>query len=427
MNRLFVRRRPKFRTLLLGAFFWLLAGHPPPAEAQLTLQQAEARALGADPEVRSLAAEQISLEEMSVAAAQLPDPMFRMGLVSLPVDTFDFGQEAMTQVVAGVVQKFPRGESRSLERQQLREQSSAVAFSGEDKRLQVQLDVRLMYLDLQLQLRQKALSEAAVEIFASLVDISRNYYATGLAQQQDVLQATVELGRMRDRVTRFQQEERLLRSRLGIYLGDDAAMPLPENWPVLPGLREISTIRQGLKDHPRIRSLQQQVAAADTGVDLARQRYRPEFALDASYGFRSGEDTSGMARPDLFSVMVFMDVPLFHKQRQDRVMASRLASAEAVSYQRDDVYRRLKAELEGLFTVLEDIGQRVQLYEEVLLPQASFSADASFEAYQSSVGDLVDLLRSRIAEYELGLEYSRLEAEALKTRARVLYLQGDAA
>jgi len=79
-----------------------------------------------------------------------------------------------------------------------------------------------------------------------------------------------------------------------------------------------------------------------------------------------------------------------------------------------------------VYVRLEDVRERTRLYDEVLLPQASFSADASFEAYQSSVGDLVSLLRSRIAEYELGLEFVRLQADALKTEARLLYLQGGA-
>lgn len=412
---------------LCALFFILLAGISPAALfAQLSLQQAEDRALGQDPMVRALDAEQSSLEELSVAAAQLPDPLLRVGVLSVPVDTFDFGQEPMTQVLAGVVQKFPRGDTRSLEQQQLREKAVALDFSSLDQRLQIRLDVRLNYLDVLLQVRQKDLTESVIRVFDNLVDITRNYYASGLAQQQDVLQATVELERIRDRAAQYEQEERQYRARLGVYLGEAASLPIEKDWPHLPALMGPESIRGHLKNHPRIRKLQQQVTVADTGVDLARQRYRPEFALDVSYGFRSGEDASGVSRPDLFSVMLFMDVPLFHHQRQDRVTAARIATSESVAFLRDDAYRRLQADVEGLYVRLEDVRERTRLYDEVLLPQASFSADASFEAYQSSVGDLVSLLRSRIAEYELGLEFVRLQADALKTEARLLYLQGGA-
>jgi len=50
---------------------------------------------------------------------------------------------------------------------------------------------------------------------------------------------------------------------------------------------------------------------------------------------------------------------------------------------------------------------------------------ASFEAYQSSVGDLTTLLRAQITEFELRLGQARLQAEILKTQARLLYLEGD--
>jgi hypothetical protein len=47
------------------------------------------------------------------------------------------------------------------------------------------------------------------------------------------------------------------------------------------------------------------------------------------------------------------------------------------------------------------------------------------DAYQSSVADLTTLLRTRITEFNLQLEHASLQAEVLKTRARLLYLEGE--
>ena len=63
-------------------------------------------------------------------------------------------------------------------------------------------------------------------------------------------------------------------------------------------------------------------------------------------------------------------------------------------------------------------------FEETLLPQAEFSSEASMNAYQSSIADLTTLLRTRITEFDLQLEYARLRAEILKTQARLRYLEG---
>jgi len=69
--------------------------------------------------------------------------------------------------------------------------------------------------------------------------------------------------------------------------------------------------------------------------------------------------------------------------------------------------------------------ERIDLFENTLLPQAAFSTEASFEAYQSFFGDLTTLLRAQITEFELRLDHARLQAEALKTNARLLYLEGE--
>ena len=89
------------------------------AASILSLEVAEELALVSDPGIHSIESSKLALEEMSVAAGQLPDPLLKMGLVSLPTDTFNLGQEAMTQVQLGLVQKFPRGKSRSLLSEQI--------------------------------------------------------------------------------------------------------------------------------------------------------------------------------------------------------------------------------------------------------------------------------------------------------------------
>ena len=60
----------------------------------LSLADVEELALASDPGVQSVQSNRLALEEMSVAAEQLPDPLVKMGFMSLPTDTFNLGQEA---------------------------------------------------------------------------------------------------------------------------------------------------------------------------------------------------------------------------------------------------------------------------------------------------------------------------------------------
>jgi outer membrane protein TolC len=166
------------------------------------------------------------------------------------------------------------------------------------------------------------------------------------------------------------------------------------------------------------------VVAADTGVELAEQAYKPEFWLDLTYGGRGGTNPDGTSRSDLLTFMVMMDVPLFRHKRQDRAVAASLAESSAAAFSRDDVYRRMVSELKANGSTLERQQERLRLFRETLLPEAEFNAESAFQAYQAALDDMTTLMRARINEFDLQLEFVRLQAEALKTRARLLYLEG---
>jgi outer membrane protein TolC len=383
-------------------------------------------ALSQAPTLQAVAAKRAAMEELAVASDQLPDPMLKMGFMSLPTDTWELGQEPMTQVQFGVIQKFPRGRTRALRSEQTLEQSAALGESLNDQKLHVALAVREEYLEVLKQGKLAAITAEAAETFSRLLDITQEYYATGRVQQQDVLRAAVELARVEDRAARIAQDTDRARARLEAWIGDAAYRELDSQWPMLDVPSEARSLRDGLAEHPRIRALQQQVAAADTGIELAEQRYKPEFNIDLTYGGRGGSNMDGSARSDLFSVMLMMDVPLFHRNRQDRYKAAAVSEASAAAFQRDDAYRRMRSEAAMQIATLRRQLERIQLFEESLLPDASANAEAALSAYQAAVESLTTLMRARITEYDLQLEYATLRAEALKTQARLLYFAGEA-
>jgi outer membrane protein TolC len=391
----------------------------------LSLSAVEELALSSDPGVQSVRASRQALDEMSVAADQLPDPLLKMGLVSLPMDTFNLGQEAMTQVQVGLVQKFPRGNSRALRSEQIGLKSQGLDEVARDKELQVLLAVREQFLEVAKQKKLARINAEAISAFTDLAEITQEYYATGRVQQQDVLQAAVELAKVEDRATRIAQDEQQARARLAMWIGEAAYRDLEETWPPLDSGATADAIKENLLIHPRIQALQKSISAAETGVELAKQKYKPEFALDVTYGGRGGTNPDGSSRTDLMSFMVVMDVPLFHKYRQDRVVAAQVAESSAAMFTRDDLFRRMSSEVDFHASTWSKQQERIELFETSLLPEAEFSSSASLDAYQSSLTDLTTLLRTRITEFNLQLEHANLQAEVLKTRARLLYLEGE--
>jgi outer membrane protein TolC len=233
------------------------------------------------------------------------------------------------------------------------------------------------------------------------------------------------VAKVEERAQRILQEEERARARLATWIGEVAYRDLAPDWPSIKAPSSDTVLQENLIKHPRILALNKTVAASETGVELAQQKYKPEFSVDVTYGGRGGTNPDGTSRTDLLSAMVVMDLPLFHKNRQDRVTAASIAQSSAAMHTRDDIFRRMLREIDLHASTLRRQQKRFSLFNTIMVPEAEASSVASFEAYQSSVGDLTTLLRAQITEFELRLGQARLQAEILKTQARLLYLEGE--
>ena len=393
--------------------------------ADLSIDEASNIAISNDYTLKAIGARQLSMGEMAVASAQLPDPQLRVGFTNLPVDSFRLGQDPMTETMIGVHQAFPRGSTRALTRTGIEASIERSEAETEDRKYQILLSVREEYTRIYLYQERQRILHQSQTVFEDLAEITRDYYASGRAFQQDVVQAELEVAKVKERLARFQQMEQQARARLSELIGSNAYRPLMPGWPQVAQPASAEEIISQLSRHPKIQAWQHLITKSKTSEDIARQAYKPEFAVDLAYGGRGGKDMDGSRATDMFSIMLSMDVPLFTKNRQDRLLAASIADTSATEFARDDIYRSMKARIEENTATLEREQQRLELYQQQLLPQAAHNAEAAFEAYQNAVDDLTTLMRARIGEYELKLSYADLRAEEIITRARLLYFQGE--
>lgn len=415
----------KAKRRVFAAMLLLVSATPAVWAVGLGIEEAGQLALKDDYTLQAIHARSRSMTELSVAAEALPDPVLKLGLANLPTDTFKLGQEPMTQTVIGVRQMFPRGQTRALSSARIGESVARNEAEAENRELEVLLAVREEYTRIYLHQERRKILEQSLVVLSDLEEITRDYYANGRAHQQDVVQAQLELTKVEERLARIRQQEEEARARLAERISADAYRDLEGDWPQINQPLPVQQIITQLAEHPRIRAWQHEIASSKTAEEIARQAYKPGFAIDLAYGGRSGQNPNGTDRSDFLSVFVSMDIPLFTGNRQDRVLASSIADTSAKQYARDDVYRSMKARIEEHAATLVREQERLELYREHLLPQASFNAEAAFEAYQDAVSDFTTLMRARIGEYEIKLGYAALRADEIITRARLLYLQGE--
>jgi outer membrane protein TolC len=160
-------------------------------------------------------------------------------------------------------------------------------------------------------------------------------------------------------------------------------------------------------------------------VDLARQRYRPGWAVDVAYGFRDGEDADGDDRADFLSAMLSFDVPLFTGNRQDRRVSSAAAEERGRRARLTEVQRELLASYEAATARWESLADRIEVFETRVVPSAEANVVATRQAYRNDVVPFDELVSAEKALLRARTRLLRLRTDRLLAQSDMLYLAGE--
>ncbi len=392
---------------------------------------------------------QEAVESLSVAADSLPDPRMSIGLANLATDTFDFNQEAMTQFNVGIVQSFPRGDSLAIKKRQLTLVGSQYPYLREDHRAKITMSTSQLWLDAYQAQESIALIEANMNLFEQLVDVAEASYsaALGRTRQQDVIRAQLELATLDDRLITFRQQQEMLLQTLTQWLSDyfldqytssqqsgsilqisklSLAKELPDIRLINPemslSLTEIDpqALYENFSTHPVVKAMEQKISASSTSIELAKQKYKPEWGLTANYGYRDS-NPMGVDRADLLSIGISFDLPLFTSNRQDKEVQSAMSQTEAVKTEKWQLIRELIATFETNRAQLARLNERQALYRAELIPQMHEQAEAALTAYTNDDGDFAEVVRARIAELNANITALGIDVQRQKAIIRLNY------
>jgi outer membrane protein TolC len=413
-------------------------------EPVLTLDQAVDIAISNDPWLVGSEYREQAIVSSSVVASSLPDPIVNIGFANIPTDGFAFDQEPMTQLKAGVSQMFPRGDSLDIRSRQLREQAAEHPLMRADRVARTRVQVSDIWLEIYRAQQSITLIHQDRALFEQLSDIAKANYASavGRVRQQDIIRAKLELTRLEDRLTKLQAlEERatgkllewILKSQQSSHhLGFDAftvfqlpnALPatknVSKNTLILVERRNQQKLSELLAQHPYILSINQRIQASKTGVELAKEKYKPQWGVNASYAFR--DDTPGGAsRADFLSVGVSFDLPLFTENRQDQEVAAAVSQSEAIKTDKLLALREMMSAIQSLYAERERLTDRQSLYSDELLKQMQEQADASLNAYTNDDGDFAEVVRARIADLNARIDALDIDVDLVRTNIRLNY------
>ena len=428
-----------------------------PIPQRLTLETAVEAAIKFDPWLLGNRHQQDSIESLSVAAGTMVDPKVSLGIVNIASDSFDFNQEAMTQFKVSVSQMFPRGDSLSMKKQRLGFLAEQYPYLRENRKGIVSVLVSQLWLDAFNTQQSILLIEKNRSLFEQLADVAQASYAStiGKTRQQDIVRAQLELTRLDDRLTVLKQKKEIYLEKLSEWINNNLLINSsfrnedPNSWLIrifqmelnreLPKIKMLlpelylsrmamtqQKVFENLAAHPSLLAVEKKIQASESSISIAKQNYKPEWGINAGYGYRADDvsslNSTAHNRSDLFSIGISFDLPLFTSNRQDMQLNSAVSKTEAIKTEKTLLARKMIANFESYRAQLLRLKERQNLYQNQLLPQMHDQAEASLTAYTNDDGDFAEVIRSRIAELNARIDYIGIDVEKQKTILQLNYI-----
>lgn len=393
-----------------------------PAEAQqlLSIENAQKIALSRSQQLVSRDAAAAAVQDLSIAAGQLPDPVLKLGVENVPVsgpDRLSLSRDFMTMRRIGLMQELTRGEKRRLRVEKLDRDGARIRAERLDATSKIQRDTALAWIDrhfaqrkadlIRRQLLEAKLQEQGAEIA----------YRNARGSQAEVFASRSELANLQDKLRLAESQVHSASLVLGRWVGpEEARRPLadPPNW--RESIAESAVHGHELARLPALMVLTAQVQSAETEVQLAQASTRPDVTVEAMYSQR------GSAYSDMFSVGISVPLQLDRRNRQDRDTSAKLAALAEARANYEEALRVHEVEIRVLLNDWAAAKERVTQLTSQMLPAAQLRTQAALTAYQTAKGELVAVLAARREEVEAHLQILELEMQTARLWAQLSFL-----
>ncbi len=381
-------------------------------------------ALVRDEGLKSLQIRQQAIGDKAIADGALPDPQLFIGAEGIPVDD-PAGADMMTMYMLGIRQEFPPGQTRQLSRQRTRSEGAIIATEIEARRLDITREVRLAWLDWAAAAHLIEVSEDGLEAFAALLELTEARYRAGTGRQRDIDQARLERSLLARRIIDARVRLDEAASNLARWTGVPPSEPETPAFPDWWHIPESDELQQKLARHPAVEGEVRRMETGRIASELARQTYRPMWMVEAGYGHQRGASPMGGRMSDKLFGMVTFSLPLFAANRQDRLVAAADAEVDALNHQHLSRLQEWEGRSRIQFTAIESQRRRLELLEDIILPEAQRTVASTFRAYRADQASFDELVRARLSEIDQTIEIIETRHALLSARAELAYLTAE--
>lgn len=386
-----------------------------PVSVHDAVSAATARALS--PAAAAAAAD--AARERAIAAAQRPDPVLRLSLDNLPVDgadRFSTTRDFMTMRSIGVMQTFTRADKRSARAGRFEREAEVAQAERLTRLATVQREAAAAWFQRRAAEQRQGVLETLRDETQRQIDAAQAALRSARATPADVLAARESLARLDQLLTEARSEVANTRRSLARWTGDEPDRPLAAPPALAAHAVGMHEVAERLDQQPELQRLSASAAEADAAAAVARAEREPDWSAELMFSQR------GSRYSNMVSIGVSLPLPWDRPQRQDRELAARLAQAEALRAEREELARERRLETESWVEAWRAGLAQLALIDRERTPLAAQRIDAALAAFRGGQAPLSAVLEARRAALALQMERIELELQTARLWARLAFL-----
>jgi outer membrane protein TolC len=172
------------------------------------------------------------------------------------------------------------------------------------------------------------------------------------------------------------------------------------------------------ESRPARKSIQARIRKGEVGVLHAEHESRPDFEVSLSYMQRDPMP-SGTKRPDMFSAMLSMTLPVWKNDKIEPGIREMKAERDMATRELDNLDLETSNLIGATLSSMENRASVAVLYRTTLIPQAEQALEANLGAYRVGKIDFPMLMDSVMAILSYRKEYPVMVGEMHMEKAKL--------
>ncbi len=354
----------------------------------------------------------------------LDDPM-----VNLVPPTGDLVQTAAGVIggAFGASQKLPFP-GKLTARGKIVEQSVRMALDKlADVRISTVAKVQKAYYDYYLADVSIQITRDSRQLLEQLRDVASARYSAGLAAQQDVLRAEVELYSLTNDLITLEQQKATASAQLNALMNRavDAPLPAPRSFEMSRIDWQLdAAMDKAIASNPRLARLREQIKRDLEAVKLARLDYYPDLTAGFTYTFISDSGVSPVhSGSDAWNLGLGVNLPIWWTKLRARVLEGNAQVLASVS-EFSDLRNLIFFELQDSLVKIDTEYRRAILFRDLIVPRAWQAVESSTSSYRSGALEFTALIENWNQWLDFSLAHYRAMASLEQRFADLQQLVG---